>query len=85
MLVSPPYWAKTEELFAAMNTQDLDSGKSRGWVSAKPASGAPARITAPPIGGKLLPKLIGGVVAVLLLGGLIGALITRRILRRAAV
>ena len=28
----PPVWVSASELFAAMNTTDSESGRSRGWV-----------------------------------------------------
>ena len=37
----PPVWVKTDALFAAMNTGDPSSGKSRGFVVVSAADGSP--------------------------------------------
>jgi hypothetical protein len=74
----PPYWAKTADLFAAMKTLDLDSGKSRGYVLISPRAGAPARAAVPPIGHKLF-AIAGGLGAIcFVLGALVGALAMRK-------
>jgi hypothetical protein len=82
----PPYWAKAEDLFKAMNTTDPDSQLSRGWVEVKKQPDAPAREPAPPVKGKLgrMIAMAGG--GTFLLGALVGALITRwRMKKKAAL
>ena len=82
----PPYWAKLDALYAAMNTTDPESGKSRGWVSVTKGEGAPARIQTPKMSHRL--ALLGGAgfLGVFGLGALVGWLLTRwRIKRRVAV
>lgn len=81
----PPYWVKAEELFKAMATGDLDSGKSRGYVVTRPAKDAAARVTMPPVQGRMLRFAIGAGGLVFLLGVAVGSLVTRsRMKRRAA-
>ncbi|MFL5322465.1 MAG: phytochelatin synthase family protein, partial [Myxococcaceae bacterium] len=78
----PPYWAKAEDLFRAMNTQDQDSGKSRGFVVTGAAKDAPPRVTVPPVGGRMLKFAIGAATGVFLIGALIGAVLMRIALGR---
>ncbi len=78
----PPSWVPVEALFKAMNTTDLDSGKSRGWVIVKKAAGAPGRITIGPMSHRLWR--VGGAIAlgIFLFGAGVGALLMRWRLRR---
>ena len=80
----PPYWVKTEALFRAMNTIDLDSGKHRGWVSVRAAANAPARLEVPSVRHRilLLGTSVGG--AIFAFGAVVGALVMRWRLRRKA-
>jgi hypothetical protein len=74
----PPYWATTADLFAAMKTLDLDSGKTRGYVLVSPQAGAAPRAAVPPIGHKLY-AIAGGLGTVCFaLGALVGGLVMRR-------
>jgi hypothetical protein len=79
----PPYWVTTEALFRAMNTQDMDSGKHRGWVSVKAAAGAPGRLEVPSVKHRLvwLASSVGG--AIFAFGAIVGALVMRWRIRRA--
>ena len=77
----PPYWVKAADLFAAMDTLDLDSGKSRGWVTVGPLAGAPPRLAAPPVSHRLARLAAAAVGAIFLLGAGAGYLLGRR--RRA--
>jgi hypothetical protein len=73
----PPYWAKTAELFAAMKTLDLDSGKTRGYVLVSPQAGAPPRVEVPAIGHKLY-AIAGGLGAIcFVLGVAVGIVVMR--------
>src|SRR5512140_1787081 len=49
----PPYWAKAEDLFRAMNTNDPDAGASRGYLMISPHPGAPVRVPIPSVTHKL--------------------------------
>ncbi|MBS2026198.1 MAG: phytochelatin synthase family protein [Deltaproteobacteria bacterium] len=79
----PPYWAKAEDLFAAMNTFDQDAGATRGWVVAAKAQGAPARVEIPSFAHKILRYAVAAGSIVFLLGAAAGALLTRWRMRRA--
>ncbi len=76
----PPYWAKTAELFAAMKTTDLDSGKTRGYVLVSPQAGAPARVEVPSIGHKIY-AIAGGLGALCFVLGLAVGIIAMRLRR----
>jgi hypothetical protein len=78
----PPYWVKTEALFRAMNTEDLDAGKHRGWVSVRAAVTAPGRIDVPSVRHRIfaLGASVGG--GLFALGALAGALVMRWRMRR---
>ncbi|HEY8207994.1 MAG TPA: phytochelatin synthase family protein [Myxococcaceae bacterium] len=78
----PPYWAKAEDLFKAMNTTDLDSGKSRGFVVVSAAANAAARLPVPALGHQILRVVAGAGLAVFALGAITGALVTRWRMRR---
>ena len=80
----PPYWAKAEDLFRAMNTRDLDSGKSRGWLVVTPSRGAPARVEVGSMGHRLGLLAGGAISVVFLLGAAVGAGLMRWRIRRAA-
>ena len=77
----PPYWVKAVDLFAAMDTLDLDSGKSRGWVRVGPLAGAPPRVETPPVAHRIARIATAAVSAIFLLGVGVGWLLGRR--RRA--
>ncbi|HVE81702.1 MAG TPA: phytochelatin synthase family protein [Myxococcales bacterium] len=78
----PPYWAKAEDLFKAMNTTDMDSGKSRGYVLVSAAAGAPPRMPVPSVGGRLLRVILMAGLGVFAAGAITGALLTRWRMRR---
>ncbi len=78
----PPYWAKTEALFRAMNTTDFDSGKHRGWVTVTAAADAPARVEAPSIRHRILILAVSVGGGIFSLGAGVGALVMRWRLRR---
>jgi len=80
----PPYWAKAEDLFRAMNTRDPDSGKSRGWLVVTPSRGAPPRVAVGSMGHRLAYLATFAVSAIFLLGAAVGALLMRWRMRRAA-
>ncbi len=81
----PPYWAPVESLFKAMNTTDLDAGKTRGWVTVTRDPAAPAPKPPPPFGHKIVRLAAGVGSGIFLLGALVGALLTRwRMKRKAA-
>ncbi|MEO7097466.1 MAG: phytochelatin synthase family protein [Polyangiales bacterium] len=68
-----PHWVDTKMLFDAMNTDDLSSQNSRGWVTAVPASTAPG-----PVGAKarnMFQLLMMVVAAAFVIGITIGATI----------
>ena len=73
----PPAWIAAKDLFDAMNTVDVASGASRGWLEVKPGRGVPAP---PPVKtGAFLVKIAGAFFAVaFLLGTLVGWLVGRR-------
>lgn len=73
-----PYWARAEDLFRAMNTTDLDSGKSRGWISVAPLPGGRGRAPLPELKHRIVPLAIGAVTLIFLLGALAGALAARK-------
>jgi len=80
----PPYWASVDATFKAMNTTDLDSGKSRGWVVVTKAPSALARGTVPPLAHRLF-KYAGGVgFGLFAFGALVGSLLTRWRMRKKA-
>ena len=74
----PPYWVKAADLFRAMDTLDLDSGKSRGWVTVGPLAGAPPRIEPPPVSHRIVRVAAAAAGGVFLLGAAAGFLIGRR-------
>jgi hypothetical protein len=69
----PPYWARAEDLFRAMNTRDLDAGRSRGWLVVRPARGAPPRAEIPSMGHRIWGLVAGAATGVFLLGAAVGA------------
>lgn len=73
----PPYWAKADDLFRALDTQDPDSGVSRGWLFVSKAEGAPPRESAPTVKGRLGRLIAGAASGVFLAGALTGALLMR--------
>ena len=81
----PPYWVKTAQLFAAMNTQDPDSGTHRGWVSVKAASNAPARVEVPTVRHRLMLLGALAISGIFAFGAVVGALVMRWRMRRRLV
>ena len=80
----PPYWAKAEDLFRAMNTLDPDAGAKRGYLVVTPRPGAPGRIAIPPIQHRLLRMAAGVAALIFAVGALAGGLFVRwRFTRRA--
>jgi hypothetical protein len=83
----PPVWVKADALFAAMRTNDLVSGKSRGFVMISPAKEAPG----PTGAGKKARSplvLLGGIIGAAFLVGLgagygIGNVVTKRRITRS--
>jgi hypothetical protein len=80
----PPYWAKVDDLFRAMNTSDIDSGKSRGWVVVTKASGAIGKQTVGPMGHQLMKKVAMAGSGLFLLGAFFGFLVTWLRMRKKA-
>jgi hypothetical protein len=80
----PPYWATAADLYRAMATRDLDSGKLRGYVLVSPAAGAPPRLEVPQVKHRLLRMAIGAAALLLGIGAALGALAMRFWLRRRA-
>jgi hypothetical protein len=74
----PPYWAKAEDVFRAMNTSDPDAGKSRGYIVVSRLPGAPGREPVPPMGHRLFRFVALAALAVFALGFAAGALVMRR-------
>jgi hypothetical protein len=68
-----PHWVDTKMFFDAMNTPDLSSQSSRGWVTAVPAATTPG-----PVGAKarnMFQLLVMIIAAAFVLGTVIGATI----------
>ena len=80
----PPYWVKAADLFRAMETLDLDSGRSRGWVWVGPLAGASPRVEIPSVQHRILRIVLGAGSAVFLAGALCGFLFARSRLRARA-
>jgi Phytochelatin synthase len=80
----PPYWVKAEDLFRAMATDDLDSGRSRGWVTVTAAAGAPPRAVMPSVRRRLIGYAALAAAVVFLIGALAGYLLGRGRGRRQA-
>jgi hypothetical protein len=78
----PPYWATAADLYRAMKTGDLDSGKSRGWLLAARAPDAPAPVHIPPMAHRLFYYAAGAGGVVFLVGAGVGALLTYLRMRR---
>jgi hypothetical protein len=78
----PPYWVRADDLFRAMATHDLDSGKSRGWIVVSPRQGAPQRAPIPSMGHRLYRYAAVAGLSIFALGALAGALLARLWLRR---
>ena len=79
----PPYWARAEDLFRAMNTSDPDAGASRGYLVVAAQAGAPARVPIPPLGHKLFRWVAAAALGIFLAGALAGGLLVRfRLTRR---
>lgn len=76
----PPAWIEARKLFDAMNTQDVDSGTTRGFVVVRPGAGvAPGAVRA---GSSRVTVLFFGLLAVVfLLGAATGAWLRGRRLR----
>ncbi len=78
----PPAWIEAPELFAAMTAVDLDSGKSRGFLQVRAASGA----TAPqpiPSHSRLLAIAAALAAFFFATGAAAGALVARWRIRRS--
>lgn len=80
----PPYWAKVDALFNAMNTTDPDAGKSRGWVAVTKASGTTGKQPVGPMGHKLFKMAAAAGSGIFLLGFFFGWLVTRLRMRKKA-
>ncbi len=80
----PPYWATAADLFKAMNTTDLDSGKSRGFVVATKGQGTPPRAEIPSLAHRIMKIGAAAAAGIFLFGGAIGLLIGRRLGRKRA-
>ena len=78
----PPYWARAADLWKAMDTRDLDSGKTRGYVLVSPLAGAPGRVAVPLVKHRLLRLALGAGLLVFAAGVLVGALAMRWRARR---
>jgi hypothetical protein len=78
----PPYWAKAEDLFKAMNTTDTDSGKSRGYILVSAAAGAQPRLPIPSMGHRIFRVALGAGLGIFALGAVAGGLFTRWRMRR---
>jgi len=77
----PPAWIPAPDLFAAMSAIDVDSGKSRGLLQVRAASGAPAPKPIPSH-SKLLPIAIAIATFFFASGAAVGALAMRWRTRR---
>lgn len=73
----PPYWAKADDLFRALDTHDPDSGVSRGWLEVSKAQGAPPREPAPTVKGRLGRLIAGAASGVFFAGAITGAFLMR--------
>jgi len=81
----PPYWAKAEDLFRAMNTNDPDAGASRGYLVVTARAGAPERVPIPPIAHRIFRYLAAAALGLFALGAVAGGLFVRwRARRRSA-
>ncbi len=78
----PPYWARAGDLWKAMATRDLDSGKTRGYVLVSPLAGAPGRTAVPLVQHRLLRLAMGAGLLIFAAGALAGALVMRWRARR---
>ncbi len=79
----PPYWAKAEDLFRSMNTNDPDAGASRGWLVVTPHPGAPGRVEIPTVTHKLFRLVAAAAFGIFALGAVAGGLFARWRIRRA--
>jgi hypothetical protein len=80
----PPVWADVPALFAAMQTNDFVSAKTRGFVVATPAVTPPGPSGVKPPRNPLRYAIVAG-LALFLLGATLGAAVqTRRLKRRYA-
>src|SRR4051812_26704509 len=73
----PPYWVRAEELFRALDTNDLDAGRKRGYVVVSAEAGAPGRVEVPKIGHRIFRVMATAASGVFLVGVLVGWLVTR--------
>jgi hypothetical protein len=84
----PPVWVDAAALFRAMNTSDIVSGKSRGFVVVTAAAAAPGPSGAKPPSSPIR-MLIGILACVFVLGVIVGAVVQtirlKRRFRRASV
>ena len=69
----PPYWARADDLFRAMNTRDLDAGKSRGYLVASLQKSAPPRVLVPTLHHRIVRLAILAGVGLIALGAALGA------------
>lgn len=72
-----PSWIPAADLFRALDTGDLDSGKSRGWVEVSLPAGAPPRAEIPKVKSRLLLLASGAGGVLFALGAAAGALLMR--------
>jgi hypothetical protein len=63
----PPYWAKAEDVFRAMNTHDPDAGASRGYLVVTAQAGAPGRVPIPTVTHKIFRFVAGAALGVFVL------------------
>lgn len=78
----PPLWIPAADLFAAMNTNDVASGRSRGWLAVSPGQGVPA--PTPVKASAFLVRIAAGLfAAVFALGAAAGYFAGRRRAKRA--
>jgi hypothetical protein len=80
----PPAWVEAQALYAAMNTVDVDSGKTRGIVITSALRGTPKAAVASSSGGRLPYIAAGLALAFTGLGFVVGTLVARRRARRAS-
>lgn len=74
----PPLWIPTSELFDAMNTTDVDSGKTRGFLLVRAAKNASPALPVDHPRSRLLMFAIFAPLTIFGLGALCGSWITRR-------
>jgi hypothetical protein len=78
----PPYWVRAADLFAAMDTRDLDAGESRGYLLVAPAAGARGRAEIPSLSHRIWKYGVGAAVLLIALGAALGAAGMRLAMRK---